>query len=417
MTADREITTIWPGFMSALEPDASESTVAAALPADIAVEKPSSDLPTSISAWSGEWFGWADQGRRCDVKLIVEQLSRRAATIVCARASADQAPYSERLLAQIHGNELHGRLKSGATLRFRMRNPDAVELLWSEPDGRWIAGVLAQLSAGGRRIVERVPTGILERGEQITLEMVTFKPDGRGPFPTLMFNHGSTGIGNDPSLFTSTVTSPALAKYFNDRGWMVVFPQRRGRGKSGGLYDEGFEPDRSRYSDDPRHALAGFEHALVDVECIAEHLLSRDDVDCERLLIGGHSRGGFLALAFAGARPELFSGVLNFVGGWVDEHGPASEMINPVIARRGATFSGPTTWLYAENDPFYSIAHSHKNYHAFEAAGGQGQFHVLELLPGQDGHHILSLTGLWGPIVDGFLDRVDKRNSSSSTSN
>ena len=417
MTTDQEITTIWPGFMSALEPDASESTVAAAPPADIAVEKPSSDLPASISAWSGEWFGWAGQGRRCDVKLIVEQLSRRAATIVCARASADHAPYSERLLAQLHGNELHGQLKSGATLRFRMRNPDAVELLWSEPDGRWIAGVLAQLSAGGRRIVERVPTGMHERGEQIMLEMVTFKPEGRGPFPTLMFNHGSTGIGNDPSLFTSTVTSPALAKYFNDRGWMVVFPQRRGRGKSGGLYDEGFEPDRSQYSEDPRHALAGFEHALVDVECTAEHLLSRDDVDHDRLLIGGHSRGGFLALAFAGARPELFSGVLNFVGGWVDEHGTASEMINPVIAKRGATFTGPTAWLYAENDPFYSIAHSQKSYGAFEAAGGQGQFHVLEMLPGQDGHHILSLTDLWGPLVDGFLDRVDKWSSSSSTSN
>lgn len=412
MTDERENSAAWPEFMSALEPEASESTVAAAAPTDRAVLTPSNGLPASVSAWSGEWSGWAGQGRSHDIKLIVERLSLHTATIVCARASDAQGAFSERVLARIRGNEVLGRLTNGADVRFRMRNPDVVELLWCEPDGRWIAGVLSRQSAGRQqRISERVPIALFERGEQVTLEMVTFKPAGPGPFPTLVFNHGSTGSGNDPSLFASTVTSPALAKYFNDRGWMVVFPQRRGRGKSSGLYDEGFEPDRSRYSDAPRYALAGFEHALADVACIVEHLLSRADVDSDRLLIGGHSRGAFLALACAGARPALFGGVINFVGGWVDEHGPESEMINRAIARRGATFPGPTAWMYAENDPFYRIAHSRENFQAFEAAGGQGLFHVLETLPGQDGHHLLSLTGLWGPVVDAFLQRLHPANA------
>jgi pimeloyl-ACP methyl ester carboxylesterase len=418
MTSDQEKSTVWPEFMGALEPDASESSVPASAPADVAVSKPANDLPASVFAWSGEWSGWAGQGRSYDVKLIVESLSPHEATIVCARASDVQGAFSERVLARVHGNELRGVLKNGADIRYRMRNPDVIELLLRELDGRWIAGVLSRPNAEQQqRINERVPTRMVEGGEAISLEMVTFRPGGRGPFPTLVFHHGSTGDGNDPSLFTSTVTSPALARYFNDRGWMVVFPQRRGRGKSGGLYDEGFEPDRSRYSDDPRYALPGFEHALEDAACVVEHLLARTDVDQDRLLIGGHSRGGFLALAFSGARPKLFAGVLNFVGGWVDEHGPASEMINPVIARRGAAFPGPTVWLYAQNDPFYSVAHSRGNFDAFEAAGGQGQFHPLETLPGQDGHHILSLTGLWGPVVDGFLERVGKLNGRPPASN
>ena len=408
MPANQETITIWPEFMSALEPEASESKVAAGAPADVVVQKPSSGLPVSISAWSGEWSGWAGQGRSCDIKLIVEKLSLHSATVVCARASESRGVFSERVLAQIHGNELRCRLANGADLQFRMRNPAVIELLWHEFDGRWIAGVLSQASDGGRRMTERVPTVASDNGQQITLEMVTFKPDGLGPFPTLVFNHGSTGVGNDPSVFTSTVTSPALAKHFNDRGWMVVFPQRRGRGKSGGLYDEGFEPDRSQYSDDPQYALPGFEHALVDVEWVVKHLLAKDDVDREHLLIGGHSRGGFLALAFAALHPNIFRGVLNFVGGWVDEHGPASEMINPVIARRGASFQGPSVWLYAQNDPFYSVAHSRKNFNAFVIAGGKGLFHVLNTPTGQDGHHILSLTDLWGPVVEDFLKRVGK---------
>lgn len=390
--------------MGALEPEASESSVPAVAPPDIAVLKPSNDLPASASVWFGEWSGWAGQGRNHDIKLIVETISMTEARIVCAKASARSGTFSERLIVQVSGNEMTGGLANGGSVSFRIRNADILELLWREPGGGWISGVVSRGSTSGqRRISERVSTKWVECGKPIALEMVTFKPEGRGPFPTLVFNHGSTGIGNDPSMFASTVTSPALAKYFNDRGWMVVFPQRRGRGKSGGLYDEGFEPDRSQYSDDPRYALAGFERGLEDVACVVEHLLARADVDCERLMIGGHSRGGFLAVAFAGVRPDLFAGVLNFVGGWVGGDGPASEMINGEIARRGAPFSRPSVWLYAENDPFYSVAHSRKNFQAFEASGGRGKFQVLETLPGQDGHHILPFTELWGPVVDILL--------------
>ncbi len=38
-------------------------------------------------------------------------------------------------------------------------------------------------------------------GEAVKLALITYKPAGPGPFPTLIFQHGSTGRGNDPSLF------------------------------------------------------------------------------------------------------------------------------------------------------------------------------------------------------------------------
>jgi hypothetical protein len=37
-------------------------------------------------------------------------------------------------------------------------------------------------------------------------------------------------VGNDAARFTTTATSPALARFFHDRGWMVAFPERRGLG-------------------------------------------------------------------------------------------------------------------------------------------------------------------------------------------
>ena len=64
-----------------------------------------------------------------------------------------------------------------------------------------------------------------------------------------------------------------LYGFFNKRGWIVAFPQRRGRGKSGGLYDEGFTPDRSEYSCDPEFSLPGLERALTDMDAAADYLL------------------------------------------------------------------------------------------------------------------------------------------------
>lgn len=396
------VATAWPAYMASLEPEPSESTVPAIVQPDVCIESPPPGLPASMTAWCGAWSGWADQGRTSDVRLIVEKVSLSGATVVCVRASARRGVQSERVGAVWHEGELQANLPDGAIVHFRMRDPDVVELLWRDAAGR-MAGVLTQQKAGGHRVSEYLTTGALDQdGRPICLEMVTYKPLGTGPFPTLLFNHGSTGMGNDAATFTTTVTSPALARFFNDRGWMVVFPQRRGRGKSGGVYAEGLDPDGSGYSHRPECALAGFEHALYDVECAVGHLLERSDVDRDRLLIGGHSRGGFLALAAAGARPGLFQGVLNFVGGWVDEQATADE-INGGLATRGAGFAGPTFWLYADHDPFYSLAHSRRNFDAFVAVGGRGSFHALPTQAGQDGHNILAFSSLWGALVEPLL--------------
>lgn len=114
--------------------------------------------------------------------------------------------------------------------------------------------------------VDRVPTPFVENDKPVTLEMVIYKPAGNGPFPALMFNHGSTGNGDNPAAFISTYTSAAIARHFTENGWLVAFPQRRGRGKSDRLYDKGFEANRSQYWCDPQLSLPGLERALSDMD-------------------------------------------------------------------------------------------------------------------------------------------------------
>ena len=255
------------------------------------------------------------------------------------------------------------------------------------------------------RSTVRVPTPFVESGAPVTLEMVIYKPDGTGPFPTVVFNHGSTGVGNDPALFKQTWAPERLARWFTQRGWLVAFPQRRGRGQSDGLYDEGLTAKREYYSCEPAVALAGFEHALADLDAAVEWLQRDPEVDIKHMEIAGHSRGGILAIAYAGSRPGVFRGAVNFVGGWMSDKCPgnSANAINPVAFKQGAAFAWPTLWLYGENDSFYALAHSRKNFEAFTAAGGKGHFETFTLEPGTNGHSLIAQQGLWGAAVEAFL--------------
>jgi pimeloyl-ACP methyl ester carboxylesterase len=247
----------------------------------------------------------------------------------------------------------------------------------------------------------------VEAGQSVSLEMVMYTPLSAGPYPTLVFHHGSTGSGDDPSLFGLTYESEALAFFFAERGWLVLFPQRRGRGRSGGLYDEGFTPDRSGYSCLADPALAGLDRALEDADVVTGLALGMTEVDPDRILLGGISRGGILATAHAHRRPAVYAGVVNFVGGWLGEGCADAVTVNRSTFEEAADQSSPVLWLYGENDPFYRVSHSRGNYDAFAAAGGSGAFRLYRRGdPAASGHLILDEPSLWRADVDVFLSTV-----------
>lgn len=401
-------TPTWPPGLSQLRAGPAETSATAELPPDVSVQPPGPALDGHPGArWSGVWQGWACRAAQCDVKVAVERLSGDTATVVYAGANATQR-ITERGEARFINNELQMTLRNGATLLLRLREDGDMDLsLWRHATQPISFGVLTRKPFAYARTVERVPTPWLEGGQAQTLEMVVHRPPGPGPFPTLVFNHGSTGDGDKPEWFTLTWASPEVGRYFTDKGWQVVFPQRRGRGRSDGRYDEGFEPDRSRYACQAEQSLPGLERAMADLDVVMAHLLSRADVDRQRLLIGGVSRGGMLSVVYAGTRTAPgFLGVLNFVGGWVGDRCADADKVNPVSFRRGAAFARPMLWLYGARDPFYSLRHSRQNFDAFIAQGGQGRFVALEPLDGANGHGIHTQPGLWEAPVNDYLQRL-----------
>ena len=253
------------------------------------------------------------------------------------------------------------------------------------------------------RIDERAPTPFVENGQPLDLEVVLFRPLVDGRHPTVVFHHGSTGNGSDPSRFDRTFTSTSITRFFVQRGWMVVFPQRRGRGQSDGLYDEGFKADRSAYSCREDLSLGGASRALEDLDVITDWVRSRADVDTTQMLVGGVSRGGILSLAHAAQRPDAYLSAINFVGGWLAQGCGDHRSVNRALFVDGATFPGPSLWLYGENDSFYSLTYSRSNFDSFSMAGGLGHMFEFMRAPGLNGHFVINDLELWERDMDEFL--------------
>lgn len=212
------------------------------------------------------------------------------------------------------------------------------------------------------RSVRMIPTPFAESGQPVRLKLIVHTPPTPGPHPVIVFNHGSTGSGRLPAQFLHEGDFPNTARFFAQRGWILVAPQRRGRGGSDGVYDEGFGADRAAgYSCDP-------------------------------------------ATACAGRWPERFAGAINFNGGWLGRLCDTHTQVNPAAFLRGVSFRGPTLWLHGSHDQYYRIAHCRSNFDAFMAAGGQGEFHAL-----RGGHGLIGKSLLWHPVVSRFLDQVDAR--------
>ena len=383
----------------------SDATVAAMTPG------------SAFQQWSGVWVGvWGDSPKHI---LLVESVSEDGtAHVVYAIGDNPYAGIQPRWL-RLEGIASGRTLKvtgKSFTVTYEIAKDGSLKARFERGDTASSATMakadFASLTrpdavvAWTRGKSEFLQTDLIEGGKPVRLEVVIFRPSGAGPFPLAVINHGSTGKGVNPSLFTHTWFAPDLADFLNDRGWIVAFPQRRGRGKSDGLYDEGFAENRGfGYTGDIDITLRGADRALSDIDAAITALRRLQDVAPTPVLLGGNSRGGVLSIAYAGLHPQQVGGVINFVGGWLGEGSPAASTVNHQLFERGASYGRPTIWLYGQHDRFYSIAHSRDNFAAFEKAGGHGKFFEFDMPPGQ-GHSLIGRPNLWSGPLDSYLSSL-----------
>jgi dienelactone hydrolase len=170
----------------------------------------------------------------------------------------------------------------------------------------------------------------------LRIQAYVYKPDGNGPFPVVIYNHGTRdGRERAPSPF------PHIGRMLTRAGYAVLVPERRGYGKSDG------ELWRQEVGSDQSRLIPRLQAETDDVLAGIDYLRTLPDVDAKRLAVMGWSFGGVVTM-LAAARSTAFLAAVDQAGGaltWEGNRHMRSALI--AAAEKSAT---PTLFMVAKND-------------------------------------------------------------------
>jgi len=174
----------------------------------------------------------------------------------------------------------------------------------------------------------------------LELKGFVWKPSGDGPFPALLWNHGSEKL---PGSVDS------VAPYFVNKGYVFFVPHRRGQGRSPGPYimDE-LNMAGSRLSGERgRREIELHETHLEDQLAALQYLQALPYVDKNRIAVMGFSFGGIQTM-LAVERGPGYRVAVNCSGAAESWKGSSSLRSRLTTAASKATI--PVFFLQAEND-------------------------------------------------------------------
>jgi dienelactone hydrolase len=259
-----------------------------------------------------------------------------------------------------------------------------------------------------------VPETVVVPSGKLQLKGFLWKPNGPGPFPVVLFNHGSGGADADHTAgFPITEAAEKLAPLFLKHGYAFLYLFRCGQGLSADqgpfMQDILQQEEAARGKEARQHLqfmLAITDH-LDDVLAALSFLKTAPAIDAKRIAIVGHSFGGQLTL-LAAERDNIVRAAVTFAvaaGSW-----ERSLELRERLRAAAEKITAPTMLIQAAND--YSTAPSQK---LADELRRLHKSYVLKIYPpvGQtsdDGHNFIYLAiPQWERDVFGFLDEHVKR--------
>jgi len=261
-------------------------------------------------------------------------------------------------------------------------------------------------AAGGPDTVA-VQSGALE------LRALLWRPRGHGPFPAVLFNHGSGHGAGAASRSRDQRHPEVLGPVFARHGYVFLYLFRRGDGLSAGqgipsgdLMDQALAAQgQGARNQIQMHLLETDE--LGDALAGLAVLRELPEVNPRRVAVAGHSFGASLALLVAERDSTLRAAVVFAPAGF--SWGRSPELRARLLAAVDRT-AAPIFFIHAAND--YSVE-------AGKALGAEmarlGKAHRVTLYPpvghsADEGHDFVHRrVATWEPGVFAFLDEHVRR--------
>jgi dipeptidyl aminopeptidase/acylaminoacyl peptidase len=236
----------------------------------------------------------------------------------------------------------------------------------------------------------------------LELHGLVYRPQGQGPFPAVVYNHGSA-----PGMLNASAAE-ALGPVFVARGWVFFMPSRRGQGLSAdaGPYIED-EIRAARRSGGASAASATMVRLLStdhlnDQLAALSWLEKRDFVSPQRIAVAGNSFGGIETIL--GAERGTYCAAVDSAGG-AQSWARAPEL-QAMMIRSARNAKVPVFFFQAEND--YDLSPSRTLFAAMKEAGKEAEMKVYAPFGDsvQAGHGFGYFgSAVWASDVFAFLEK------------
>jgi pimeloyl-ACP methyl ester carboxylesterase len=239
------------------------------------------------------------------------------------------------------------------------------------------------------------------------LNSLFLKKQGDDNSPLIILSHGSP-LHKRQRPKTTPESETGVALPWIDLGYSVLIVERRGYGRSREKMAE------SNIGDcDHRDYVKSGEAASEDLSGALKFAQDKLPINKSKVVLVGHSAGGFSSLFFGSQNPKGVVAVVSFAGGRGSKGNNEicdEEHLIEAFGVIGKTSRIPTLWVYNENDKIFSPELAEKMFKHFKDAGGVGEFKLLPPF-GSDGHNFFSYTGRdqWLPIAKDFLSSINTK--------
>ena len=239
----------------------------------------------------------------------------------------------------------------------------------------------------------------------LRLEAYFYRPDGDGPFPLVVYNHGSAPPGQERVEWRAGF----MGRLLPPAGYAVLVPERRGYGKSEGMpFSEEVGRDRG-----PRY-IARMRAEAGDLLAAAEHVTKDPSfrIDPRRRGMIGYSFGGIVTTLAVSGRADFAGAVIQAPGAlnW-----DRSSELRAALTSAAEKIAIPIQCSVAENDATTASARAVCG--AARKAPAELKVYppftpTRQVIAGAaPGHALFSPQGLslWKDDVMAFLDRYVMR--------